>query len=101
MSNHDGPGDRQDWPLSNPCQQWKETEKGEGGHSQQVYPLHIFQTSSTVDLGAMTALHDTMIRKLKSCDESELTGRHVDMSAVLADIERSQAQTRGDDGKDV
>ena len=47
----------------------------------------------------MTALHDTMIRKLKSCDESEMAGRHVDMSAVLADIERSQAQEG--DGKDV
>ena len=57
------------------------------------------QTSSTVDLGAMTALHDTMIQKLKSCDESELAGRHVDMSAVLADIERSQTQEG--DGKDV
>ena len=47
----------------------------------------------------MTALHDTMIRKLKSCDESELAGRHVDMSAVLADLERSEEQ--GTDGKDV
>ena len=61
--------------------------------------FNISQTSSTVDLGAMTALHSTMIRKLKSCDDSELAGRHVDMSAVLADIERSQ--TQGGDGKDV
>ena len=97
-SSHHGPGYRQD--LSNPCKQWEETEKGEGGHHFSLeFLLNIPQTSSTVDLGAMTALHSTMIRKLKSCDDSELAGRHVDMSAVLADIERSQAQ--GADGKDV
>ena len=47
----------------------------------------------------MTVLHDTMIRKLKSCEDSEVAGRHVNMSAVLADIESSQEQ--GGDGKDV
>ena len=97
----DGPGYRQDRALSS-LKQWEETEEGEGqgeATANKYFKVFILQTSSTVDLGAMTALHHTMVRKLKSCDDSELAGRHVDMSAVLADIERSQ--TRGGDGKEV
>ena len=36
----------------------------------------------------MSALHDSMVQKMESCEEGDMA-RHVDMSAVLADIERS------------
>ena len=37
----------------------------------------------------MTKLHDTMIQKLESCPEPDLSSRHQDMSAVLADLENN------------
>ena len=47
----------------------------------------------------MSALHDTMVSKMESCEEAD-HARHVDMSAVLADIERSQqAQELGKQDK--
>ena len=47
----------------------------------------------------MSALHDTMVSKMESCEKAK-HARHVDMSAVLADIERSQqAQELGKQDK--
>ena len=46
----------------------------------------------------MSALHDTMVQKMESCEEGDLA-RHVDMSAILADIERSNQPEAGEKEK--
>ena len=47
----------------------------------------------------MSALHSSMVQRLESCEDSEV-GRHVDMTAVLADIEKSKS-VGSETGKDV
>ena len=38
----------------------------------------------------MSKLHDSMIQKLESCPEPEISSRHQDMTAVLADLENKE-----------
>ena len=52
------------------------------------------QSSSTVDLREMSKLHDTMIQKLESCPEPEISSRHQDMTEVLADLENREEKEK-------